>query len=146
ETSLFGDGRWPLDVHAGIRVAKDADKPTVYVTGKAQISRSYPLPVVGAGIDPSGSRLFVSTFGETGCGGRVATATGVVDAASNSQTMIEGFLAEAWLDDQHLLGRTVADGPVGEAVWGPDVLVADLSGHESSLAAGTLVGVLRPEG
>ena len=146
EASLFGDGRWPLDVHAGIRVAKDADEPTVYVTGRARITRSYQLPVVGAGIDPSGTRLFVSTFGETGCGGRIATATSVVDVASNSQTMIDRFLAEAWLDDQHLLGRTVAAGPAGQAVWGPDVLVADLSGHESSLAVGTLVGVLRPQG
>jgi len=81
--------------------------------------------------------------GELGCGGRVATATSVVDVASGGQTTIDGFFAGAWLDDQHPLGRTLVNGPGGRLQLGSTVHVADLSGHESDLADGTLIGVLR---
>jgi hypothetical protein len=145
ETALFGAGRWPLDVRAGLRVAMGADGPSLYVIGAVQITRTYPLPIHRAGVDPSGSRLFVSTFGEQGCGGQVKAATSVIEVASNSQTTIDGFFADAWLDDQHLLGRSLLpQHPAQGPAWSSSVQVADLSGHESDLARGTLVGVLRP--
>jgi hypothetical protein len=144
ETALFGAGRWPLDVRAGLAVAKSVDGGALYVTGAAQIARSYPLPVAGAGVAPAGGRLFVSTFGEGGCGGVPRAATIVIEVASTSQTTIDGFFADAWLDDQHLLGRSPLAQPANGSIWGTDVQLADVSGHVSDLVAGTLVGVLRP--
>jgi hypothetical protein len=146
ETPLFGAGRWPLDVRSGLSVAMGVDDRTLYVIGRAQITRAYPLPIQGAGVDPSGSRLFVSTFGELGCGGVPTAATSIIDVASTSQTTIDGFFADAWLDDQHLLGRSLVTHPDGGFDWSSRVRVADLSGHESDLVMGTLVGVLRPPG
>jgi hypothetical protein len=146
ETALFGAGRWPLDVHAGLSLATDGDARTLYVIGRAQITRTYPLLVQGAGVDPSGGRLFVSTTGMTGCGGAPKAATSVIDVVSSSQTTIDGFFADAWLDDQHLLGRSLLPNqPVQGIAFGSSIRVADLSGHESDLAVGTLVGVLRPQ-
>jgi hypothetical protein len=145
ETALFGAGRWPLDVRAGLRVAMGVDDASVYVIGTARITRTYPLPVQRADVDQSGSRLFVSTFGELGCGGQEKTATSVITVASNTQTTIEGFFGDAWLDDQHLLGRSLVTHPAGGFDWGSRVRIADLSGHESDLAMGTLVGVLQSQ-
>jgi hypothetical protein len=146
ETALFGAGRWPLDVRAGLSLGTDREARTLYVIGRAQITRAFPLLVQGAGVDPSGSRLFVSTSGMTGCGGVPKAATSVIDVASNSQTTIDGFFADAWLDDQHLLGRSLLPNqPVQGMEFNSRISVADLSGHESDLAVGTLVGVLRPQ-
>jgi hypothetical protein len=143
ETALFGAERWPLDAEVGLSVAMGADRHSLYVIGRAEFSRTYPLPIQAAAFDSAGARLFASTFGEMGCGGRVATATSVVDVASNSQTTLDGFFADAWLDDQHLLGRTLATGPGGQLQPGSTVRVADLSGQVSDLVPGRLVGVLR---
>jgi hypothetical protein len=145
ETALFGAGRWPLDVRAGLRVAMGVDDGSLYVMGTAQFTRTYPLPVQGAGVDPSGSRLFVSTFGEQGCGGQEKAATSIIAVASNTQTTIEGFFAYAWLDDQHLLGRSLVTHPAVGSDWRSRVRIADLSGNVSDLAMGTLVGVLRSQ-
>jgi hypothetical protein len=146
ETALFGAGRWPLDVRAGLRVAMGVDDQSVYVMGTARITRTYPLPVQRAGVDRSGSRLFVSTFGEQGCGGQMKAATSVITVASNTQTTIEGFFAHAWLDDQHLVGRSLVTHPAaGGFDWGSRVRIADLSGNVSDLAMGTLVGVLQSQ-
>ncbi len=144
ETALFGAERWPLDVGAGLRVAMGMDLQTLYVAGTAQITRTYPLPIHVARIAPAGSRLFVSTFGEEGCGGQQKAATSVVEVPSATQTTIDGFFADAWLDDSHVLGRSLVTDPRGGFGWSAHVLVADLSGQESELALGRLVGVLRP--
>jgi hypothetical protein len=144
ETALFGADRWPLDVRAGLRVAMGVNDGSLYVMGAARITRTYPLPIHRAGVDPSGSRLFVSTSGEQGCGGQEKAATSVIDVASNTQTTIDGFFADGWLDDQHLLGRSLVMHPVYGLDWSSRIRIADLSGHESDLAMGTLVGVLAP--
>jgi hypothetical protein len=145
ETPLFGAGRWPLDVRSGLSVAMGTGDGTLYVIGRARITKTYPLPIHGAGVDPSGSRLFVSTFGMQGCGGRPQAATSVIDVASTSQTTIDGFFADAWLDDQHLLGRSAVTRPGGGFDWSSHVQVADLAGHRSDLVMGKLVGVLRSQ-
>jgi len=145
ETALFGAGRWPLDVGAGLSVATGVNDASVYVIGTARITRTYPLPVQRAGVDRSGRRLFVSTFGEQGCGGQKKAATSVITVASNTQTTIDGFFADAWLDDEHLLGRSLVTHPAGGFDWSSRVRIADLSGHESDLVMGKLVGVLQPQ-
>jgi hypothetical protein len=145
ETALFGADRWPLDVKAGLRVAMGVNGGSLYVMGTARITRTYPLPIAGAGVDPSGSRLYVSTFGVQGCGGQPKAATSVIAVASNTQTTIDGFFADAWLDDQHLLGRSLVTFPAGGMDWGSRVRIADLSGHRSDLVMGRLVGVLRSQ-
>jgi hypothetical protein len=146
ETALFGAGRWPLDVHAGLSLGTDLDARTLVVIGRSQITRTYPLLVQRAGVDPSGSRLYVSTSGMAGCGGVPKAATSIIDVASNSQTTIDGFFADAWLDDQHLLGRSLLPNqPVQGIEFSSSIRIADLSGHESDLAKGTFIGVLRPQ-
>jgi len=142
ESALFGANRWPLDVRAGLRVAMDTDHRSLYVAGTAQMTRTYPLPIQAAGIGPSGSRLFVSGLAMSGCGGTAKAATSVVDVPSGQETTLAGFFAEAWLDDTHLLGRSPVQGPPQSVTWSAHVQVADLSGHRSDLALGTLVGVL----
>ncbi len=144
QTPLFGDGRWPLDVAAGLSVATDVDERSLYVTGTAQIATSFPLLIKGAGIAPSSSRLFVSTFDEAGCGGQRKAATGVIEVPSGTQTTIDGFFAGAWLDDTHLLGWSLVTHPNGGADRDAHVRVSDLSGRQSDLVLGTLVGVMRP--
>src|SRR5207302_2025093 len=61
ETALFGDGRWPLDVGAGLHVAMSVDSTSLYVEGAAQVTKTYPLLIHRARVDSSGSRVFVST-------------------------------------------------------------------------------------
>jgi hypothetical protein len=143
ETALFGAGRWPLEVRAGLSLATDVDRQMLFVIGRVQITRTYPLPVQGAGVDPSGSRVFVSMIDQGGCGGRPMAATSVIDVASDSQATIEGFFADAWLDDQHLLGRSLLLHPEVQGPFlGSTIQIADLSGHVSNLAVGSLIGVL----
>ena len=142
ESALFGPDRWPLDVRAGLRVAMDSDGKSLYVAGSAQMTRTYPLLIQAAGIGSSGSRLFVSTLNMSGCGGSAKAATSVVDVPSGQETTIAGFFADAWLDDTHLLGRSPVQGPPQGVTWSAHVQVADLSGHQSDLALGTLIGVL----
>jgi hypothetical protein len=144
ETPLFGADRWPLDVHGGVQVATSDDQPTLFVAGAAQITRTYPLPVRGARVSPAAGRMFVSTFAMTGCGGRPVAATHVLEVPSGGEATVDGFFAEAWLDDTHLLGRTVLPGPQTEFAWSSHVQVVDLSGHRSDLVLGRLIGVLRP--
>lgn len=119
------------------------DDQAVYVSGRAQVTRTYPLPIHGAGVDPSGSRLFVSTFGVQGCGGQPKAATSIIEVASNTQTTIDGYFAGAWLDDQHLSGRSLVPHPIGGSDWGAHVRLADLPGQESDLVLGKLLGVIR---
>ena len=142
ESALFGANRWPLDVRAGLRVAVDTEHRSLYVAGTAQMTRTYPLPIQAAGIGPSGSRLFVSGLSMSGCGGTAEAATYVVEVPSGQETTLAGFFADAWLDDTHLLGRSPVPGPPQGVTWSAHVQVADLSGHRSDLALGTLVGVL----
>jgi hypothetical protein len=144
ETALFGAGRWPLDVGAGLHVATGVDLTSLYVEGAAQITRTYPLPIHVARVDPSGSRVFVSTFGELGCGGKPMAATSILAVPSGAQTTIDGFYADSWLDDTHVLGRTVVPHSDGGFDWSAHVQVADLSGQRSDVVLGTLIGVLRP--
>jgi hypothetical protein len=142
ETALFGAGRWPLDVRAGVHVAMGVDSPSLFVEGAAQITKAYSLPIHRAGVDSSGSRVFVSTFGVLGCGGQPKAATSIMELPSGAQTTIDGFFADTWLDDAHLLGRSLQTSSASG--WSAHVQVADLSGSISNVALGTLIGVLRP--
>lgn len=144
EQALFGAHLWPLDVHGGVRVAVGPDSATIQVAGSAQFSRTLPMPVSAAGISPSADRLFASAVAMTGCGGEARATTGVFDVATGDQTEIDGFFADAWLDDTHLLGRSVEPSPPQGITWSAHVEVADLGGHTSDLVLGTLVGVLHP--
>lgn len=143
ETPLFGAALVPLDVHAGVQVAMSTDTPSVQVAGAARLTRTFDLPVQKAGVAPSGDRLFVTTFGMTGCGGVPRAMTAVIDAGSGSATAIDGFFADAWLDDDHLLGRTLTPEANNGMKWSAHLQVADLAGSRSDLVLGTLVGVLR---
>lgn len=144
EQALFGAHLWPLDVHGGVRVAVGPEPATIQVAGAAQFSRTLPLPVKAAGISPSADRLFAGAIAMGGCGGVAQATTGVFDVATADQTTIDGFFASAWLDDTHLLGRSVEPSPPQMVVWSSHVQVADLTGHTSDLVLGTLVGVLHP--
>lgn len=144
ETELFGAGRWPLDVGSGLHVAMDVDSRSLYVEGAAQITKTYPLTIHKARVDPSGSRVFVSTFDMSGCGGEPKAATSILSVPSGTQTTIDGFFADAWLDDTRVLGRSVATRSAGGFNWSAHVQVADLSGRMSDVALGMVVGVLRP--
>jgi hypothetical protein len=144
EQALFGAHLRPLDVHGGVRVAVGPEPATIQVAGAAQFSRTLPIPVEAAGISPSADRLFASALAMGGCGGVARATTGVFDVATGDQTAIDGFFAGAWLDDAHLLGRSVEPSPPQRVVWSSHVQVADLSGHTSDLVLGTLVGVLHP--
>jgi hypothetical protein len=142
ERSLFGAHLWPLDVHGGVRVAVGPEPATIQVAGAAQFSRTLPMPVRAAGISPSAARLFASALSMGGCGGMAQAATGVFDVATGDRSTIDGFFAGAWLDDTHLVGRSVEPSPPQRVVWSSHVEVADLTGHTSDLVLGTLIGVL----
>jgi len=144
ERALFGAHLWPLDVHGGVRVAMGPELATIQVAGATRFSRTLPLPVQAAGISPSADRLFASALAMGGCGGVAQAATGVFDVATGDQATIGGFFASAWLDDTHLVGRSVEPSPPQRVLWSSHVQVADLSGHISDLVLGTLVGVLHP--
>jgi len=144
EQALFGAQLWPLDVHGGMRVAVGPEPATIQVAGAAQFSRTLPMPVQAAGISPSADRLFASALAMGGCGGVAQASTGVFDIGTGRQTTIDGFFANAWLDDTRLLGRSVEPSPPQRVVWSSHVQVADLAGHTSDLVLGTLVGVLHP--
>jgi hypothetical protein len=79
-----------------------------------------------------------------GCGGRPEAATSIIAVPSGTQTTIDGFFADAWLDDTHVLGRSLVVRSAGDFDWSAHVQVADLLGQKSDVALGTLVGVLRP--
>lgn len=143
EQPLFGPSVVPLDVHAGVQVGMDTSSNSVVLAGAARGAVKYDLPIHRAGVNPGGTRIEVSTLGMSGCGGVFTAATAVIDVGSGSQATIPNFFADAWLDDDHLLGRTALPAPVQSALWSSHIQVADLAGHVTDVVQGNLIGVLR---
>jgi hypothetical protein len=143
EEPLFGADLLPLDVHAGVHVAMDGSGTGLRLEGSASGTYTYELLIQGARVNPSGTRVEVSTLSMSGCGGVFKAGTGVIGLTTGRQTMLAGFFAGGWLDDDHLVGRTAMPAPVQSTNWGASVQIADLTGHVTDVVRGNPIGVIR---
>jgi hypothetical protein len=123
---------------------------TVYLAGATSFSEKFRLPVHKASVSPDGKRIEVSAFAEGGCGGTFEASTVVIDAGTLNQTALRSFFADAWLDNDHLVGHTAIPNPLCCSAahpmpgnWSTHLQIANVKGGVTDVVRGQLIGVLR---